>query len=74
MYISVHDFLLTFSKHPCFACCLVLAAFLLGLFFDPEYGGDVSLKLRLTFNGLHGLISQKIEIFISISIKLIAVI
>jgi hypothetical protein len=32
--------------------------FLLGLFFDPEDGGDVPLKRRLTFNGLHGVISQ----------------
>jgi hypothetical protein len=36
---------------------------LLGLFFDPEDGGDVSPKRKLTFNGLHGVISQKIELF-----------
>jgi hypothetical protein len=39
---------------------------LLDLFFDPEDGWmHVSLKRRLTFNGLHGVISQKIEILIT---------
>jgi hypothetical protein len=37
---------------------------LLGL-FDPE-GGDVSRKRRLTFNGLHGVISQKIVFFVRV--------
>jgi hypothetical protein len=33
---------------------------------DPEEGGDMFLrKGRLTFNGLHGVISQKTELFIS---------
>jgi hypothetical protein len=32
---------------------------LLGL-FDTEDGGDTSTKRRLIFNGLHGLISQKV--------------
>jgi hydrogenase maturation factor HypE len=32
--------------------------------FDPENGGiDVSPKRRLIFNGLHDVISQKIEVF-----------
>jgi hypothetical protein len=35
------------------------AGFLLGLFFDPEDGSDM-----LTFNGLHGVISQNIILFI----------
>jgi hypothetical protein len=35
------------------------AGFLLSLFFDPEGGGDVPPKGRLTLNGLHGVISQK---------------
>jgi hypothetical protein len=40
------------------------AGILLGLFlFDPENGGDVSPKRRLIFNGLHGVISQKIVLF-----------
>jgi hypothetical protein len=39
------------------------AGFLLGLFFDPEDGGDVPPKRRLTFNGLYGVISQKIGLF-----------
>jgi hypothetical protein len=29
---------------------------LFGLFFDPEDGGDVPPKCRLTFNGLHDVI------------------
>jgi hypothetical protein len=40
------------------------ADFLLGLFLDPENWCDVPPKLRLTFNGLHGVISQKIELFL----------
>jgi hypothetical protein len=39
------------------------AGFLFGLFFDTEDGGG-----RLTFNGLHGVISQKIELFITTSV------
>jgi hypothetical protein len=33
------------------------------LFFDPEDGGDVPPKRRLTFNGLHGVISQNMVLF-----------
>jgi hypothetical protein len=33
------------------------------LFYDPEDGGDVPPKRRLPFNGLHGVISQKIVLF-----------
>jgi hypothetical protein len=40
-------------------CHLFLACILLGL-FDPEDGGDIPPKRRLTFNGLQGIISQKI--------------
>jgi hypothetical protein len=39
------------------------AGFLLDLFFDREDGGDVPAKRRSTFNGLHGVISQKIKIY-----------
>jgi hypothetical protein len=39
------------------------AGFLLGSFLNPEDGGDVPPKCRLTFNGLHGIISQKTELF-----------
>jgi hypothetical protein len=40
------------------------AGFLPGLFFDPEDAGDyVPPKHQLTFNRLHGVISQKIELF-----------
>jgi hypothetical protein len=40
------------------------ACFLLGLFFDPEDGGQhVSRKYPLTFSGLHGVISQKTWLF-----------
>jgi hypothetical protein len=37
-------------------------------FFDPEDGGDVSPKRRLTFNGLHGIIARKIEPFITTAV------
>jgi hypothetical protein len=43
---------------------LLLAGFLLGLFFDPE---DARPKHQLTFNGLHFDISQKIELFNTLS-------
>jgi hypothetical protein len=36
---------------------------LLGLFFDPKDGGDMLLQNMLTFSGLHGVISRKIELF-----------
>jgi hypothetical protein len=35
------------------------SGFLLGVFLDPE---DIPSKGRLTFNGLHGVISQNIEL------------
>jgi hypothetical protein len=38
------------------------ANFLLGSLFDPKDGGDMFIRRRLTFNGLHGVISQKIEL------------
>jgi hypothetical protein len=45
------------------------AGFLHGLIFDPEDGGDMFLrKLRMTFNGLHGVISQKIVLFMGVMI------
>jgi hypothetical protein len=41
----------------------VHADLLFGLFFDPEDGGDkVPRKRRLTSNGLHGFISQKMGV------------
>jgi hypothetical protein len=46
----------------CNICNLVQAGFLLGLFFDPQNGGDLFLG-KLTFNGLHGVISQRKELF-----------
>jgi hypothetical protein len=37
-----------------------------GLFFDPDDSDDMFLRnVRLTFNGLHGVISQKIQLFIT---------
>jgi hypothetical protein len=48
-----------------FATCFH-AGFLLGLFFDPEDGSDVPPKRRLTFSGVHGVISEKIILFKSL--------
>jgi hypothetical protein len=43
-------------------CYLVHAGFSLSLFFEPEDGGEIFLfKCTLTFNGVQGIISQKIE-------------
>jgi hypothetical protein len=33
------------------------------LILDPENGDDIPPKRRLTFNGLYGVISQKIALF-----------
>jgi hypothetical protein len=42
------------------------AGVLLGLFFDHADGGDTFLrKVGLTFNGLHCVISQMVELFIT---------
>jgi hypothetical protein len=43
------------------------AGFFLGLLVDPEDGGDIFPPKRpLTFNGLHGVMSQMIEFFRSV--------
>jgi hypothetical protein len=39
------------------------AGFLLDLYFDTGWRPQVPLKRRLTSNGLHGVISQKIQFF-----------
>jgi hypothetical protein len=44
-------------------------SFSVGVFFYPEDGGDVSPKRRLTFNGLHDVISQKIIVFITTALR-----
>jgi hypothetical protein len=41
-----------------FATCFH-SDFMLGLFFGPEYGGDVPSKRPLTSNGVDGVISQQ---------------
>lgn len=38
--------------------------FLRDLFFDVEGGGNMLTLKRLTFNGLYGVMSQKMELFI----------
>jgi hypothetical protein len=43
------------------------AGFVLSLFFDRE---DVPPKCRLTLIGLHGVISHKIELFITTTVKI----
>jgi hypothetical protein len=37
-----------------------------GLFFDPEDGGDMLLR---NVYGLHGIISQKIELFEAVAAR-----
>jgi hypothetical protein len=51
------------SKTPAWKHVALLAGLLLSLFFGPEDGGDIPPKHRLTFDGPHGVISQKIELF-----------
>jgi hypothetical protein len=46
------------------------AGFMLGLFFNPEDGGDIfHPKCRLAFNGLQGIASQKIELSITTAVR-----
>jgi hypothetical protein len=40
---------------------------LLHLFFEPEDEGDMSLRN----NGIHGIISQKTEFFITTAVKIL---
>jgi hypothetical protein len=53
------------QKKDCSACSLVHANFLLGLFFNPE-DGDIRVppKHQLTLDGLRGVVSEMIELFI----------
>jgi hypothetical protein len=38
--------------------------------FEPENGSDMFLRnVGLLFNGLHGFISQKIELFITTGVR-----
>jgi hypothetical protein len=50
-------------------CSPLKAGLLLGFFFDPEDGDDVPPKSWLTFNRLHGVISQKIVLFITTAVR-----
>jgi hypothetical protein len=46
------------------------AGILLSLFFDPEDGGDMFLRnFGFTFNGLQGVISQKLILLITTAVK-----
>jgi hypothetical protein len=55
-------------------CYLLHVGFLRGLLFDHKDGNDggwhVPLKWQLTFNRLHGIISQKTELFFLFSLSL----
>jgi hypothetical protein len=57
-----------------FRACLLAtcfhAGFLLGLFFDSEDGGDMFLRnIGYLSTGLHGVISLKLELFISTAVR-----
>jgi hypothetical protein len=45
-------------------------SFFLGLIFGPEDGGHMFFPKRLTFNGLHGVISQKIILFLTTAVRI----
>jgi hypothetical protein len=45
------------------AGCPIHIGFLLQELFEPVNGGDVLPKRRLNFSGLHGVTSQKAELF-----------
>jgi hypothetical protein len=42
---------------------------LIDLFFDPEDGGKMFLRNVFDFNGLHDIISQYIELFITTALR-----
>jgi hypothetical protein len=45
------------------ACYLLHANFLLGLFFDPEVGGDMFRQTAACLSTLHGVASEKAALF-----------
>jgi hypothetical protein len=52
------------DEYPPHRACQLLSRWFLSLLFGPEDGGVMFLRnRRLTFNGLHGVISQKRELF-----------
>jgi hypothetical protein len=46
------------------------AGFLHGLLLNSEDGGDIIPNPRLTFNGLHGAVIQKMKLFKIYNIKI----
>jgi hypothetical protein len=50
-------------------CCLLHTVFLLGVLFYHEVEYFIP-KRQLSFTGLHGVISQKIKLFIAIAVDL----
>jgi hypothetical protein len=63
VYVLGYNTVQSIENQLCFSACYLLpAGYLLGLFFDPEDGGDhVPLKCQMTFSGLYSVISEKIE-------------
>jgi hypothetical protein len=45
------------------------ACFLIGFLFDPKDGGDMFLRYVSYFNGIHGVISKKTELFITAAMR-----
>jgi hypothetical protein len=58
-----------FSRPRALLAICFIAGFLLGL-FDSEDGGDVPPKHLLTFNGLQGVLSQNIVLFITTAVRI----
>jgi hypothetical protein len=60
----------TFRLRTCCACHLLSRRFLAWLIFRPwRWRRYVPPKRRLTFNGLHGVVSQKMVLFISTAVR-----
>jgi hypothetical protein len=60
------------SKKPARRRQLLVARFMLVICFDIENGGDMFFEgdiTQLTFTVLHGVMSQKIELFIAAAVR-----
>jgi hypothetical protein len=67
----IHEEFCLLGYNASSASCLLHVGFFPGLLVDPDKGGYMFLpKLGLTFNGLHDIIFQKIDFFITTAVRI----